>query len=324
MTSRSYQTAVNPVRRALVIVGPTASGKTRVALALAGILNGEILSADSRQMYKMMRIGTAQPRAEELRTVPHHFISDRYPDQEMNAAEFGSEGRRIIDRIFAKGKIPIIAGGSGLYIQGLIDGFFEGPAPDGQYRKSLYNRIDREGAAVLLEELRCIDPVAAAGMLPSNTRRIVRALETHFLTGQPISVLQQRRVEIHFSSVLVGIAWERKALYDRINRRVEEMLEHGLVAEAQSLLAQGYNPQLKALQTVGYKEVFDHLSGRVGYDEMVELIKRNTRRYAKRQLTWFRNDDRIKWFPVAEERELDAAAQEMAAYFLRHASQEGF
>jgi len=318
MSSESSQADAYPGRRVLVVVGPTASGKTRVAVTLARILKGEILSADSRQMYKFMSIGTAQPRADELRAIPHHFIGDRSPDREINAAEFGAEGRRIIDRIFAKRKIPIIAGGSGLYIQGLIDGFFEGAAPDEQYRRSLYDRMEKEGSAVLLEELRRVDPVASTGMLPSNTRRIVRALEIYYLTGRPISVLQQQRVDIPFRSVLVGISWDRKTLYERINRRVDEMLESGLVAEAQSLLARGYDPRLKALQTVGYKEVFDYLAGGVSYDETVERIKRNTRRYAKRQMTWFRKDDRITWFSVADERELDGVAEKMAAHFLTH------
>ncbi|HUL43089.1 MAG TPA: tRNA (adenosine(37)-N6)-dimethylallyltransferase MiaA [Bacteroidota bacterium] len=302
--------------RILVVSGPTASGKTRIALGLAEHLNGEILSADSRQMYKLMSIGTAQPTPEELRRVPHFFVADRLPDQEFNAAEFGVEGRRIIDKIIARGKLPIVAGGSGLYIQGLIDGFFEGAEPDEGYRKLLYDRIATEGSEVLLAELHRIDPVAASGMLPSNRRRIVRALETHHLTGRPISVLQRERVEISFNAVLVGIAWDRKRLYDRINCRVEEMLASGLIEEVEKLIARGYNPELKALQTVGYKEVFEFLNGRVSYDETVERIKRNTRRYAKRQLTWFRNDERITWFPISDESEFEAVTKKIVDHFL--------
>jgi tRNA dimethylallyltransferase len=304
----AYPSSPASGRTVLVLVGPTASGKTPVALEICRRADAEIISADSRQMYIHMDIGTAKPTREERARVPHHFIDDRLPDAPLNASEFGSRGRQIIDEILTRGKLPLVVGGSGLYIQGLVDGFFEGPEPDEELRSRLYARLEGEGGEALLEELRAVDPAAAATMLPSNKKRIVRALEVFQLTGQRISALQQSRIAISFSPVFVGLRWERAALYDRINRRVDRMLEEGLVDEGRTLLALGYDPRLNALQTVGYREVFAHLSGAMSYDRMVFLIKRNSRRYAKRQMTWFRSDERITWFDVTAEDEFPSAA----------------
>jgi len=292
----------------LVLVGPTASGKTPVALEISRLVDVEIISADSRQMYKHMDIGTAKPSPEELARVPHHFVDDHPPDASLNASEFGRRGREIIDGILLRGRLPLVVGGSGLYLQGLIDGFFDGPEPDEELRSRLYERLEAEGGETLLAELRAVDPAAAATMLPSNTKRIVRALEIYELTGQPISELQKSRIAVTFAPAFVGLRWDRAKLYDRINRRVDRMLEEGLVAEGKHLLGLGYAPSLNALQTVGYREVFAYLSGTISYDRMVFLIKRNSRRYAKRQMTWFRSDERISWFDVEDEKEFPAVA----------------
>jgi tRNA dimethylallyltransferase len=293
----------------LCIVGPTASGKSSLALLVAKSLHGEIISADSRQVYRYLDIGTAKPTKAQRRQVKHHFIDVFDPDEAFSAGEFGRKGRETIDDIFRRKRVPIVVGGSGLYVKSLIDGFFEGPPADNEVRRRLYKRLQDEGAGALLTELREVDPVSAARVLPSNTRRIVRALEVYGLTGIPLSELQDQRIRIDFTPLMIGLQWERKALYDRINKRVETMLQYGLVDEVRDLLDRGYSEATNSLQTVGYQEAISHLQGNVDYETMVELIKRNTRRYAKRQLTWFRAEERIQWQPIANEKELYSIAE---------------
>lgn len=299
------------MNKVLVIVGPTASGKTTLSLLVAKQLNGEILSADSRQIYKFLDIGTAKPTKEQLREVKHYFIDELKPDEEFSAGEYGKRGRELIRRIFQKGKVPIVVGGSGLYIQSLVDGLFEGPSADNKVRKKLYDRLHRNGAESLLRELRKVDPVLAAKMLPSNTRRIVRALEVYELTGVPISQLQEKKIERNFVPLFVGLAWDRKRLYERINYRVDEMLAKGLIDEVNQLEQKGYTGCLSSLQTVGYEEAFAFLRGEIDYDKMVELIKRNSRQYAKRQLTWFRRNERVHWFKINDERDFSRVTEKI-------------
>lgn len=305
-------------RSVLVLVGPTASGKTPVALFLAQNLNGEIISADSRQVYKFMDIGTAKPTKEERKHIKHYFVDELTPDKDFNAGEFGKKGRGIIADIFQRGKQPLVVGGSGLYIQALIDGFFESPVKDDVFRKRLYERLREEGGITLLNELRNIDPVSAAKMLPSNTRRIIRALEVYHLTGIPISQHHKKqRVERNFEPVFVGLAWDRKKLYEQINARVDRMIEMGLVDEVKALRQMGYESTLYALQTVGYQEVFQYLEGKISRVQMIELIKQNSRHYAKRQLTWFRRDQRIKWFPISGGESFEDVVHKIMDYFRR-------
>lgn len=262
-----------------------------------------------------MDIGTAKPTMEERKQIKHYFVDELTPDKEFNAGEFGKRGREIIDDIFRRKKVPLVVGGSGLYVQSLIDGFFEGPSKDDNIRHQLYERLHQDGAQALLEELRTVDPESAAKMLPTNTRRIIRALEVYKLTGIPISQWQNQKIEINFTPIFVGLEWERKTLYERINLRVERMIEDGLIDEVKKLRALGYSEKLNALQTVGYKEVFDYLDGKISYERMVELIKQNSRRYAKRQLTWFRADKRIKWFKVEKDEDLPGLAGRICDYF---------
>jgi tRNA dimethylallyltransferase len=304
-------------RDVLVLVGPTASGKTPVSLLLARQLNAEIISADSRQVYRYMDIGTAKPRSEELNLVPHHFVDELLPDREFNAGEFGKRGRAVIEDIFSRKKVPLVVGGSGLYVQSLVDGFFEGPPADKTLRKTLVERLNAEGAEALLIELKRVDPVAASGMLPSNKRRIVRALEVYQLTGMPLSKLQEAQVGVSFTSCLVGLQWERKTLYERINERVDRMVEQGLLDEVRRLQGLGYSPKLNSLQTVGYKEALENIEGKITHQRMVELIKQNTRRFAKRQLTWFRGDNRIRWFEVKGEDDFPDVADGICRFFLK-------
>ena len=302
-------------RNVLILVGPTASGKTAVSLSLAKELDGEIVSADSRQLYKYLTIGTAKPTIEELSSVKHFFIDILTPDQDYNASEFSKQARVVIDDILDRGKTPIVVGGSGLYIQALVDGFFDGPAADGDVREKLEERLKTGGAEKLLEELRAVDPVSASKMLPSNWKRIIRALEVLQLTGVPISSLQQTNIPAEFTPCLVGLQWVRKTLYDRINLRVEKMLDAGLLDEVKSLEKLGYAKGLNALQTVGYREAFEFLEGKITFERMKELIKQNSRRYAKRQLTWFRADERIRWFDVASENDFSGVTERIKYHF---------
>jgi len=306
----------NVPRHLLVLVGPTASGKTAVSLLVASRLSGEIISADSRQVYRFMDIGTSKPTKAERETIRHYFVDEINPDEDFNAGRFGKKGRSVIADLFSRGKTPVVVGGSGLYVRALVDGFFDGPSADQAIRRELYQRLRIMGAGNLLDELKSVDPKTAASMLPANTRRIIRALEVYRITGTPISQLQNDRFKFDFTPVFAGLEWERAALYGRINQRVDKMIAAGLVDEAKNIISLGYSPQLNSLQTVGYKEVFSYLDNSIGEGEMVELIKRNSRRYAKRQITWFRPDKRIRWFPVQNEQDLPQIAEEICGYFI--------
>ncbi|MGC8654035.1 MAG: tRNA (adenosine(37)-N6)-dimethylallyltransferase MiaA [Candidatus Kryptoniota bacterium] len=283
-------------RTVLVIVGPTGAGKTRIAIELSKRLNGEIVSADARQIYELIDIGTAKPTNEELNQVKHHFIGTFPLSETVSAGKYSDMARKAINEIFLRNKQPVVVGGSGLYVRALIDGLFDAPEIDEMVKKSLNDRLKNEGALKLLNELREIDPEAAEGLIPQNYKRILRALEVFYSTGEKISVL--RRIKPNppdFSSFQIGVFVERGELYRRIDRRVDEMIASGLEEEANRILSMGYSPSLNALQTVGYREVVSHLRGEISRDRMIELIKKNTRHYAKRQMTWFKKDRRIRW-----------------------------
>ncbi|MGA9408539.1 MAG: tRNA (adenosine(37)-N6)-dimethylallyltransferase MiaA, partial [Bacteroidota bacterium] len=298
-------------------VGPTASGKTLLAIEIARRVSVEIISADSRQVYKLLTIGTAKPTPSELKRIKHHFVDEILPDRHFSAGEFGIGGRKIIDKIVKRKKLPIVVGGTGLYIRSLVDGLFSGPGRKEEIRKELETRLESEGAETLLEELRNVDPEAAARMLPSNQRRIIRALEVFYATGKPISQHHgEHKQKQFFNAIFVGLQWERKKLYERINSRVDAMLAAGFLDEVKYLLSRGYDDRYKSLQTVGYKEAFTFLRKEISYDRMVELMKQNTRRFAKRQLTWFRRDKRIRWFDIEEESEIPRIAEEVLSSVL--------
>ncbi len=301
--------------RVLVLVGPTASGKTAVSLEVARLLGAEILSADSRQVYRFMDIGTAKPTPEQRFSIPHHFIDERDPDQEFNAGDFGVLGRERIALILSRGRLPLVVGGSGLYVQSLVDGFFEGPGADPEYRAALERRLGSGGVGELMAELEKVDPESARRIDPTKPRRIIRALEVFHATGAPLSQLhRQARQEIPFEPVLVGLTMERSALYARINERCERMVQQGLVEEARGLEGRGFSRSLNALNTVGYAEAFAFLSGEVTAERMLEVFRQNSRRYAKRQLTWFRRDGRIVWLDARSCGTVELA-QQVAAVF---------
>lgn len=283
---------------AIVIVGPTCSGKTLLAINLALKLQTEVISADSRQIYKHLTIGTAKPDKQDLEKVKHHFIDQLNPEVDFNASIFESESLQIIKSLHRQNKVPIIAGGSGLYIKALVDGIFDTVDTDDEYRAELLKLKNEFGNEHLYDLLKEVDPKSADTMLPQNWKRVMRALEVHKSAGRPIWEVQKdhkRKVDVNF--IQFGLNWNREILYENIELRVDSMIEKGLVEEVKSIIS-NYNSSLNSLNTVGYKEIIEYLENKISLERAVELIKRNTRRYAKRQMTWFRKDDRIKWFNI--------------------------
>ena len=288
-------------RKVIVIVGPTCSGKTKVGISLARNLQTEIISADSRQIYKYLDIGTAKPATDELAKVKHHLIDcfDLYED--YNVSRFETDSLEIINELLSQNKIPIVVGGSGLYIKALTEGIFNTVDVDEDYRDELKVKREKFGNQYLYDELKKVDAESASKMLPQNWKRVMRALEVYHLTGEPIWKFQkdhERKVELDF--IQYGLNWKRDQLYANIEKRVDEMIENGLVDEVKNILAKGYSKELNALNTVGYKEIITYLENEIPLERAVELIKRNTRRYAKRQMTWFRKTNEIHWFDCDE------------------------
>ena len=305
-------------RLILAIVGPTASGKTPLSLLVAEILNGEIVSADSRQIFKYLDIGTAKPTRAERKRVPHHFVDFLDPKKEYSAGLFGDDVKKVVKDVFDRGKVPILVGGSGLYIKSAIDGLFGGPGRDPKIRAWLEDQLRTGGLEPLLDTLGKVDPIVLQRMKEITPRRAIRALEVFFIAGKPLSEYHSEQEKIpDYQAIQFGLEWERKELYSRIDQRVERMISDGLMDEVQKLAGMGYDRHLNALNTVGYKEVFDYLEGTVNRETMIELIKRNTRRFAKRQVTWFKADKRIRQIPMMETHDLAAAARRITDGYRR-------
>ncbi len=279
----------------VVICGPTASGKTSLACSQAEKFDLEIVSADSRQVYRRMDIGTAKPTAEELSQVPHHLINIVDPDEDFTVADYIDHARAAINDIADRGKLPLIVGGTGLYIRALADGLAAVPAADEKLREELREIEQQEGEGALYRRLQGVDPVQAEKIHPNNQVRIIRALEVYELAGVPMSDFQQRHrfEEEPYRVLKIYLQWPREQLYERIENRVDHMFELGLVEEVEQLLNAGYSAELKSMKAIGYREVISHLAGEVDIDEAIELIKRETRRYAKRQETWFKKEKSI-------------------------------
>lgn len=285
----------------IIIAGPTASGKTKIGIELAKVLNGEVVSADSMQIYRYMDIGTAKPSLEEMEGIKHHLIDIVNPDEEFSVALFRKYADYAINEIINKGKVPIIVGGTGLYINSLTYSlnFTESP-PDKEYREYLTNLAQKYGPNYLHDMLKEIDIEAAKNIHPNNVKRVIRALEVYKNTGKKISEYQAETKlnEPDYNFAYIALDMPRDVLYDRINKRVDLMFKKGLLEEVKMLIKMGYNKNLQSMQAIGYKEVFDFLEGKLSLEDTIELIKQNTRRYAKRQLTWFRKDKRIYWVDV--------------------------
>jgi len=285
----------------LAIVGPTGIGKSRLALGLAQAFGGEIVSADSRQVYRYMDIGTAKPSPEELSLVPHHLINIVNPDQPFSLAQYQALAYRAIEDIQRRDKLALLVGGSGLYIWSVLEGW-EIPRvpPDLEFRRSLQEKLARGGRDSLYQELAAIDPVAAQRIDPRNVRRIIRALEVCRATGSPFSQLQQKRVP-PFSTLIVGLTTYRAELYHRIDLRVDEMIGRGLVAEVQKLVSMGYDFNLPAMSGIGYKQIGMFLRGELTLPAAIQQIKSETHRFVRHQYGWFRlTDERIRWFNVQD------------------------
>lgn len=287
----------------VVIAGPTAVGKSEIAVNLALRLNGEIISADSVQVYKYFNIGTAKLSLEEQKGVPHYLLDLLDPNERFSVADFQKLARQKIKDVHERGKLPMLVGGTGLYIQAVIDPY-EFPEMEGQgkIRKRL-RALWKEGKRdELYQKLQELDPAAAERIHPNDFRRISRALEVYHLTGKPISSYscQENNTESLYDLAMVGLTRHRPELYQRIEKRVDRMFAEGLIPEAQSLLEKGYNPGLKPFQALGYKQAVKYLNGTYDLVTAIEETKKRTRNYAKRQLTWFRRDHRIRWFLLQE------------------------
>lgn len=292
-------------KRLVVIVGPTGCGKTDLSIRIARRLGAPILSTDSRQLYRGMPIGTAQPTTEQLQAAEHHFIASHDITENLSCGAYAEQALARLAELFATHDRVVAVGGSGLYVQALCDGMDDLPRADEALRAELMRRIDEEGLSSLVGELQQLDPDYCAGADLQNPARVVRALEVCLQTGRPYSALRTGiRRERPFEVVKIGIDLPREELYGRIDRRVDQMLADGLEAEARALYP---HRELNALQTVGYRELFDYFDGKIPYDEAVRLIKRNSRRYAKRQLTWFRRDPAIRWFAPNDDEAILAA-----------------
>lgn len=288
--------------RLIIICGPTASGKSELGVRLARELDGEIVNADSLQVYRGMDIGTAKTTMAERGGIPHHLIDVVAPDQPFSAADFAEAANLVIAGIITRGKRPIVVGGTGLYIRALLHGLVDSPDNDGTLRRELQAEALEKGNQAMLDQLQRVDPELARRTHPNNLLRIIRGLEVFHLTGVPLSRHQQEHSFSgrQYDSLQIGIRVERRELYARINARVDRMLDGGLLDEVQGLLARGFGRELKAMRSIGYKEATACLAGEYGLEEAVRLIKRNTRHYAKRQLTWFNSVSDIIWLEYPE------------------------
>lgn len=287
----------------VIILGPTAVGKSELALELAQKFSFEIINADSMQLYRGMDIGSAKPSLKERSLVTHHLIDIKDPDEEFSAAQFKNEARNIIFSLTQEGKWALVVGGTGFYLKALTKGLFPAPSADLKLRRKLREKGEAKGKWYLYQELEKVDPEAASKIHPNDDFRIIRALEVFYLTGKPISQQQKKHQFKHspFIVLKIGLMRDRKEIYHRIEQRVDKMIKSGLVEEVKQLSKRGYPLTIKPFQSLGYKQILNYLQGDLSLDEAVSLIKRNTKRYAKRQLTWFRKDPEIKWFTLPQQ-----------------------
>lgn len=289
-------------KKLLIVAGPTAVGKTDTAIGLAKILNGEIISADSMQIYKYMNIGTAKPSLEEQRGIPHYLVDCIYPDEDFSVAEFQSRAEGLISDITEKGKLPIIAGGTGLYVNSLVyEMDFTSTISNWELRNKLEEEAIAFGNEFIHNKLMDLDPRAAERIHPNNLKRVIRAIEVNIECGENIGDFSEDvKLNPNYDICMIGLTRDREELYQRVNLRVDLMLQQGLVEEVKGLLEKGYPKDLVAFKGLGYKEIIGYLEGEYDLPYTIEILKRDTRRYAKRQLTWFRRYKEINWFNMSE------------------------
>ncbi len=282
------------------VVGPTASGKTDYAIRLAKERGGEVVSCDSMQIYRHMDIGTAKPTSEEMQGIPHHMIDIAEPEENFSVARFVKLARECMDDILERGKIPVLCGGTGLYFDSIINNLeFSEMETDEEYRQSLNALAEEKGCEFVHRMLREVDPRSADAIHPNNLKRVIRALEIYKVSGKPKSVLdREQRGEPLYEGEIFGLSRPRDVLYDRINRRVDIMMEQGLLEEVKTLLSMGISPKATSMQAIGYKELVWYLDGTLTLKEAVDKIKQESRRYAKRQITWFKRNPDIIWLEM--------------------------
>ncbi|WP_246277354.1 tRNA (adenosine(37)-N6)-dimethylallyltransferase MiaA [Neobacillus endophyticus] len=302
-------------QKLLVIIGPTAVGKTKLSIEMAKRYNGEIISGDSMQIYRHMDIGTAKITKDEMEGIPHYLIDIKQPEENFSAAEFQVLVRDKINEIAARGKLPIIVGGTGLYIQSVIYDYQFADVPgDELFRLQLEEKARGIGNEALYQELLAIDPESAEQIHPNNVRRVIRALEIYHLTGKTMREFQStQQPDLLYQTALIGLTMDREKLYDRINARVDEMIEKGLLQEVKGLYQQGLR-QCQSIQAIGYKEIYQYLDGEITLQQAIEDLKQNSRRYAKRQLTWFRNKMDVQWFDITDVKNFEKKLLEISHY----------
>ncbi|MFA9557998.1 tRNA (adenosine(37)-N6)-dimethylallyltransferase MiaA [Evansella sp. AB-rgal1] len=291
------------MKKLIVIVGPTAVGKTATGISLAKTFHGEVISGDSMQVYKGMDIGTAKVTKEEMDGVPHHLIDIRDPRESFSVADFQAQAKESIGEIHNRGKIPLIVGGTGLYINSVIyDYDFSSSEGDSDFREELEMYAKNYGNEALHEKLKMIDPISYGELHPNNVRRVIRALEVYHVTGKTIGDRPDQPETSPYDATVIGLTMEREKLYERIDLRVDRMIAEGLIEEAKHFYDQGIR-NCQSVQAIGYKEIYAYFDGELTKEEAIELLKRNSRRYAKRQLTWFRNKMDITWFSMTTDQE---------------------
>lgn len=297
-------------QKVVAILGPTATGKSACAIELARRLNGEIISGDSMLVFKNMNIGTAKPTAKELALVPHHLVDILPPDAQFSVVDFKQQAEALIEDITARGKLPIIAGGTGLYIKAVLENYsFNEVDEDKDLRLELEREAEAKGPEVLYKRLQELDPEAASIIHPNNVRRVIRALESALKGGH---VSQEVSAEPPFDALVFGLNMERYFLYERINKRVDIMLEQGLVQEVKQLLEQGVPTTCQSMQSIGYRQMVWYLEQGMAYEEAVDKLKQATRNFAKRQITWYRKMPYIKWYEVSRELPYDEIINAMS------------
>ena len=287
----------------VVVAGPTASGKTALAINIAKKYNGEIVNADSMQIYKFMDIGTAKPTKEEQREAKHHLLDFVEPDCEFSVADYTELAHKVIADIYKRGKLPIICGGTGLYINSVIDDITFGEVKtDNDMREDLGNIAKEQGVEVLMDMLSEFDEESAKTIHPNNLRRVIRAIEFYKLTGVPISKHKEmtKQIQSRYNPLMLVIEHDREKLYERINLRVDMMLEDGLIDEVKSLLKKGYTKDMNSMKGIGYKEIISYLEGDCSIEEAIDAVKLGSRHYAKRQMTWFRRDERVNYIDAQQ------------------------
>lgn len=286
----------------IVIVGPTAVGKTKLSIELAKVLETEIISGDSMQLYKGMDIGTGKVTRQEMGEIPHHMINIQEPDTPFSVATYQSEVKQAIAHLHGQGKLPIIVGGSGLYIQSILYDYQFDQKRDEELTKELETRIEREGNIALHDELSLVDPDQATSIHPNNKRRLIRALEIYYTTGKTKTELQQQQKSVaSYNHFIIGLDMDRESLYNQIDSRVDWMIEQGLINEVSTLYHQGFE-HTQAMKAIGYKELIPYIKGETDLTTAVALLKRNSRRYAKRQYTWFKNKLDVHWYNLSDEK----------------------